>query len=634
MKLRICASLLALAFVSIAVESAFAQLDNAASIDSYLASYLAKCGAPGLSCVVVKDGKSVYLKGLGVEVAGLSAPMTADSSSAIGSLTKSFTCLSVMQLVEAGKLDLDKRVVDYLPWFRLADKDKSDKITLRLLMNNRSGIPSVDAWMEDASTGDEAIERGVRALSSAQMTREPGSSFEYANENFDILGLIVSRVSGLPYGEYVSRNILEPLGMTRSSTDLAKLESLGALTGHRLDVDTFTPSARNFTAMAEPAGSALSCSARDMGAYLAMMLGWGEYKGTRILSRAGIESLEKPSINVPGTSVEMGGTGEDIYYAMGWMRASIEGYELVFHAGNNGLMSSMTMFDPARGLGVCILFNYSSDLDPYRFDTSMRLCYNVLRLADGKPLSSYGVPRRKDPNLAERFVSLGEGNLGRFVGDYEGGKDRSVDASLEGKGGDSRLVVRTRLTPNALQYRGYRLEFISPSRGVGICKYETAPFSVRYDDSGDVLSFTLRGITLYPRRTKLPSGYVIVSLPGSPWTLALGPGMKASYSSGVLAASDGKRTIRLSREIGDAGRPEDFLPAGAKVLVEGELLSESRSGRLYRERAFELRDGRAIFMAVAESGGGCLVVSLETSLRDLTQATQEVLVPALESLNP
>jgi CubicO group peptidase (beta-lactamase class C family) len=598
-------------------------VDRAKAIDSYLGAYLEKTGVPGFSCVVVRGQDVAYLKGFGVEYAGTSRPMTPDSSSAIGSLTKSFTCLAVMQLVERGKIELDAPVISYLPWFRLADKAKSDKITVRMLMGNRSGIPSLDAFSGDVDSSDSAIERGVRMLASAPINREPGSSFEYANENFCILGLIIAKASGLPYREYLCQNIFEPLGMNRTSTDLATLERMGSLTGHVWDIDGFKPSARRFTAMGLPAGTALSCSARDMGAYLSMMMNGGEYRGKRLVSAESVKLLTTATIAMAGLSVEMGGSGKDEHYAMGWMRSEIEGYKLVDHGGNIVVMSSMTAYDPEGKLGVSLLFNHNSGIDPYKYDTSVRLCYNVLRLADGKGLSDFGIPRRKDPNLAEAFVALPEQKTRRLIGSYESENGYQIEIFESGGG----LAMHAE---KGIYDLSWKLEFINESRMIGISIGGTERITVAYADDGTVRSLAMMGTRVFPKARKLPSGYASVRPAGLPWILVLPEKARIEREGGTLRAIGTYYEMTVSLESGKSDDPDAFIPAGLKVFRSGGVFTETRKGALFRQRAFEIEGARSMFVAVSGQGKSFLVIRLYSSSGSLTRALQEALVPLLD----
>jgi CubicO group peptidase (beta-lactamase class C family) len=199
-------------------------------LDVYLDNVYRDHVMPGFSVIVVKKDKVVYSGNFGVEKAGQSKRFTGQTVCGIGSLTKSFTALAMMQLAEEKKLDLNKPVVAYLPWFRTANPEWSSEITLRMLLNNTSGLAGGVVSENDFS--DESLENMVRSLTGIFLTREPGTSYEYSNTGFSVAGLIVSKVSGMTYATYVERNIFSPLEMFSTSTDPALFEGLHAIEGH------------------------------------------------------------------------------------------------------------------------------------------------------------------------------------------------------------------------------------------------------------------------------------------------------------------------------------------------------------------------------------------------------------------
>ena len=115
-----------------AAQAAVADPQTAQKLDAFFQHHLEHIRSPGFAVALFDREGPIFSKGYGVEVVGQSKPMTADSIMAIGSLTKSFTAMAILQLEEQGKLSVDDQVIDYLPWFRTADKSISDQITLRM----------------------------------------------------------------------------------------------------------------------------------------------------------------------------------------------------------------------------------------------------------------------------------------------------------------------------------------------------------------------------------------------------------------------------------------------------------------------------------------------------------------------
>src|SRR4030042_520966 len=162
------------------------------AIDAAVVGQMHRLHIPGVSLAVIEGDQIVHLRGFGHARPGGDAP-TPLTPFFIGSLTKSFTALAVMQLVEAGKVELDATVQHYLPWFRVTDAKASARITVRHLLNQTSGLPFLasEIALADVDDSPDAIERGVRALATVKLTHPVGSKCEYSNFNYNVLGLIV-----------------------------------------------------------------------------------------------------------------------------------------------------------------------------------------------------------------------------------------------------------------------------------------------------------------------------------------------------------------------------------------------------------------------------------------------------------
>lgn len=170
------------------------------AIDAYVEEQMHRLNIPGVSLAIVEGDKIVHLRGFGKARPGGEAP-TPQTPFFIGSLTKSFTALAVMQLVEAGKVELDAPVQRYLPWFRVADPQASAQMTVRHMLNQTGGLP-MSLGMADLGDFDsrpDATERQVRALSTLKLARPVGAKFEYSNTNYNVLGLIVEAASRESY---------------------------------------------------------------------------------------------------------------------------------------------------------------------------------------------------------------------------------------------------------------------------------------------------------------------------------------------------------------------------------------------------------------------------------------------------
>jgi CubicO group peptidase (beta-lactamase class C family) len=145
-------------------------------------------------------------------------------------MSKSFTAMSIMQLVEKGKLELDAPVQRYLRWFRVVSSKDSSRITIRHLLNHTSGISK---FAPRASGSNASLEAHARVLRGVQLKNAPGVRHEYSSPNYQVLGHLVEVSSGQEFGEYEKENVLIPLAMDDSFVSLMESERAGMAAGHR-----------------------------------------------------------------------------------------------------------------------------------------------------------------------------------------------------------------------------------------------------------------------------------------------------------------------------------------------------------------------------------------------------------------
>jgi len=346
-----------------------------AAIDAYVQEQMEDLGIPGMALGIMQDGQIAHLKGFGVADSSGRA-VTPKTPFYIGSVTKSFTALAVMQLVEAGKIDLDAPVQKYLPWFELADKDASAKITVRNLLNQTSGISPRDGMGFWAS--QQGLEEVVRGLKTIQLTQPVRTTFQYSNINYTIAGLIVEEVSGQSYGDYVSQHIFEPLDMYHSyaSRELALADGLSD--GHLDMFGRAFRSERGMPAPYLPTGGLIS-SAEDMSRYLIAQLNDGRYGDVKLLSAKGIAELHTPAIPF----------GEG-YYAMGWTTAVMDGVTLVNHNGDAGNFHTLIMLIPEQNSGFVLLSN-ASGFEQRNSGVVEQISLGIYNILNDKPVETVSV---------------------------------------------------------------------------------------------------------------------------------------------------------------------------------------------------------------------------------------------------
>jgi D-alanyl-D-alanine carboxypeptidase len=184
------------------------------AVDALVAAEVEARGLVGITLAVARDGKIVLSRGYGLASLADRRPVTGETMFAIGSVTKQFTCACILLLAEDGKLSPQDKVAKYYP-----DLTKADEITILDLMNHVSGYPDyypldfVDRRLATPRPVDEVI----RLYGTGKLDFEPGTRYSYSNTGYDILGRIVEKTSGLPFGEFLSRRILKPLGMEHTT---------------------------------------------------------------------------------------------------------------------------------------------------------------------------------------------------------------------------------------------------------------------------------------------------------------------------------------------------------------------------------------------------------------------------------
>lgn len=363
-------------------------------IDAYVQERMSAWSIPGLALAIVEDGQVTLTRGYGLADREQGRPMTPQTPVAVGSATKPITATAIMQLVEAGKVELDAPVTRYLPWFNL-DDPRSAQITVRQLLEHTSGIPASASLT--GSQDPDALERRVRALEWEKLRSAPGARWEYANDGYNTLGLIVQAVSGTPYEQYVADRILKPLGMIRSTFDPVRAAELGLAQGYIKRKGELRAEKTRLTKAYNPAGMLLT-SAADAGRYLAALANGGALDGARVVSQTSLDQMWTPAARV----------ADNLAYGLGWYLSQQEGLRAAIHPGEVLTMGSMLVLVPERRLGVAVLAN----LD---VDGKDEIAEGVARLLIGMEPVLREVPRIGSENsfVPNRAV------WDRYVGEYE-----------------------------------------------------------------------------------------------------------------------------------------------------------------------------------------------------------------------
>jgi CubicO group peptidase (beta-lactamase class C family) len=317
-----------------------------AAVDRFLTRQLDAAHIPGAAIAITHDDQVVHVAGFGHDSTG--APVTADTPFRIASLTKSFTALAVMQLVDDGRLSLDDRVVDHLPRFHLADPRSAD-ITIRQLLNQTSGM--ADSEIRGVGRHDPAtLAEAVADLRDNGLAAAPGTQWNYHNPNFQVAARVVGVVTAQPFARYLHTHVLEPAGMTSSRTVDADNKAPGLADGHIVAYGH--PFALPAPGTFDGGEGDVVSTAADMANWLVVQATDGRAPdGTRIISSRSLTRMHTPN-----------GNGTAHGYALGWDTdgpGHVTRYE---HTGNVLTYTAYQVVLPETGYGVAVLLNSGSGL--------------------------------------------------------------------------------------------------------------------------------------------------------------------------------------------------------------------------------------------------------------------------------
>lgn len=424
-----------------------------AAIDAFVLRHLEEQGAPGLTLGLAGRDGVLAVRCYGWRDVKLRQPVSPDDLFEIGSITKSFIGLSVLQLQQEGKLDLDKPVRDYLPWLRI--ESAYAPITARHLLNHTSGLPN------------------MLALSSAPLWtgHPPGEHFHYCNVGYHILGVLLTTLDGRPLKDILRVRIFEPLGMSASAPVISH-EIRPRLPVSYVPLYDDRPAPRRpelteapYLAMDEAAGC-IASTPRDMALYVQMLLNRGRGPKGALISSESFQRFASASILAPAFGPGAG-------YGYGIAVVPADGRVILRHTGGMVSFSSALHADLDAGVGAFASVN--ARLGGYRPNALCSYALDVLRaVRSNKPL----------PPLPEADDPFRVNNAADYVGTYTAPNGRTL----------------------TLAAAGDRLELVQGERRIALEKAAPDIFLVPHPD-----------FALYPLEMGRDGGAVVEASHGPDW---------------------------------------------------------------------------------------------------------------------
>lgn len=350
--------------------SAGAQIPNTKALSAEFDKLLSaqyKTGETGCAALVAVKGQIIYKKAFGLANVELNVPMQPDMVFRIGSITKQFTAVAILQLMEQGKLSLQDDITKYIPDY----PTQAYKITIENLLTHTSGIksytnvPEFAKYVKEDLSPAEAIDK----FKNLPMEFAPGSKWNYNNSGFFLLGYIIEKITGMKYQDYVEQNLLKPAGMTNSLYGSDKKIVKNRAYPYQGEGENLENA--DYLSMLLPysAGSLMS-TVEDL------------YKWNRALIAN--KFVKKENLEKAWTEYKLS-DGKSTHYGYGWFLAQIQGSPTIEHGGGiNGYLTN-GIYLPDEDIFVAVFSNNTSKAPDL---VSMKMAAVAL----GKPYSYTEIP--------------------------------------------------------------------------------------------------------------------------------------------------------------------------------------------------------------------------------------------------
>jgi CubicO group peptidase (beta-lactamase class C family) len=319
-------------------------------VDEFAAAFARQHGLAGLAVGIVRDGQLVHTIDIGHASIEQQRPVTSESVFRVGSISKTFTAIAVMQLVAGDRLDLDRPVNEYLRHYRVEGPPQAQPVTLRHLLTHTAGIGELRHYADVfhpfigmAVPPGRAIPSFAEYYApSLRAEMPPGQKWAYANHGFTTLGAVVEDVTGERFADYVRREILDPLGMAGS--DFVRNERVAdeLCDGYARKRDRNKP-VRYLDLIPSPAGSLFS-SVSDLARYIAALCN----RGGPIIGSALLDEMLRPQFRIDPRLAAIG---------LAFFLSEVDGHRVAGHDGGVPGFVSYLRFAPDDGVGVVVLTN-------------------------------------------------------------------------------------------------------------------------------------------------------------------------------------------------------------------------------------------------------------------------------------
>jgi D-alanyl-D-alanine carboxypeptidase len=319
-----------------------------ARLDEYVERHMREAGAPGMTLALADRSGAVRVSTYGFADTKAGVPVKPETLFEVGSISKSFAAVALLQMLDEGRVDLRRPVAEYLPWLKL--EQKHGAVTAHHLLSHTSGLPGAPLLPESVAVGLETVFK-------------PGEKWVYSNIGYLVLGLLIEALDRRPFADALAARVLKPLGMNASAPVISNPLRPRMAVGYAPEFEDRPFPLRGRLAEApwvevDTAAGGVAATAPDMVLYMRMLLNRGAVGTRRLISEKAFELLTEPVIKAPFR-------GEDASYAYGlWVSRNKEGAAHLRHTGGMVAFSSSLDVDLTNGLAAFASVNAS--LSGYR----------------------------------------------------------------------------------------------------------------------------------------------------------------------------------------------------------------------------------------------------------------------------
>lgn len=384
---------------SAAVQPLFARLDE------YIARHMQENGIPGMTVSLANRDGLIRVSTYGFADTKTQSRVAPETMFEIGSISKSFVGLALLQARDEGKLDLNRPIVEYLPWLKI--NSKFEPVTTHHLLSHTAGLPGAPLMLD-------------ALLHELWTAYAPGKRFLYSNTGYNILGFLLEAIDKRPYADAMRARMLTPLGMTASapiiSNELRRQMAVGyePLNESRPFPIGGSLAEAQWLEVDVAAGSIASTPA-DMAKYMRMLLNRGALPKGRLVSQAGFTLFTKPAVNSPFR-------GEPASYGYGMWVSDVEGHTRLRHTGGMVAFSSAIDLDVTAGIGAFASIN--ANLRGYRPIPITKYAVDLFNAS----LASKPLPDAPQPLPPPDVVK----NAADYAGVYTSPDGKKLELSAEG----------------------------------------------------------------------------------------------------------------------------------------------------------------------------------------------------------